>query len=499
MFPNNYASMAERYNGDEERMPPVNDPREGSGEAVSSASQEDIRSNENGGSVKIIVKDLLECINKQLDQCPGSNPENNGDDKPYIFRVPEYLHDENKTAYTPKTFSFGPYHHSAQDLPFSESNKLCYIRDANIQKMETILENIWQLKERARSYYSENINMEDKNFVLVLFGDACCLLKAFGALPVTNGIADTETEQRAETSVDIDNSVKVVTRCPAKDVRVVIELTRDLVLLENQVPFFILKKVFEVECPAKEETYVLEKAVEYVRCILGFLSPEMMVPHVDTLAQIKVHHFLHLCHIYISPKQNISETNEEAQIHWRRAVEYREAGVRLKKKKLRHEYSLLDIEFKNGMLLIPCLVIDEKVDFIFRNLLAFEQCTGIANHVTAYITFMSHLVNKPEDVALLCKKGIIANYIGGEEDVTRLFINLSRPLSFDPNNGDYYLKSLSIKLEKSCKNRVSEWMAWLRHNYNHPWLILGALFVLLSAFSTVVQLVKYFISKGKSG
>jgi Plant protein of unknown function len=101
--------------------------------------------------------------------------------------------------------------------------------------------------------------------------------------------------------------------------------------------------------------------------------------------------------------------------------------------------------------------------------------------------------SKPEDVALLCEKGIIENHIGGEE-VSRLFVILSRQLLFDPKSHNYYLKSLTIKLEKHYRSRVSKWWAWLRHKHNNPWLILGAIFVLLTIFNILIELVFRFLN-----
>jgi hypothetical protein len=177
---------------------------------------------------------------------------------------------------------------------------------------------------------------------------------------------------------------------------------------------------------------------------------------------------------------------------WRRAVQYVEAGVHFMKREFHHldPHSLLDIKFSNGVLVIPRLFVDEYTEFLFRNLIAFEQtCPQFGDDFTAYIVFLSQLVCMPEDVTLLAKHKIIVHYLDSDAKVADLFTMLSKDVVFD-FNGNYYLKSLCQNLEARYQSNLNRWMASLwRNHFSNPWLALGALATAIVLICTVVQTI----------
>ena len=49
-----------------------------------------------------------------------------------------------------------------------------------------------------------------------------------------------------------------------------------------------------------------------------------------------------------------------------------------------------------------------KTGPILRNLIAYEQCNrSVKPYFTSYIIFFNGLMNKPEDIQILCKKRIL--------------------------------------------------------------------------------------------
>ena len=70
---------------------------------------------------------------------------------------------------------------------------------------------------------------------------------------------------------------------------------------------------------------------------------------------------------------------------------------------------LLDVTFSDGVLRMAQLRVDERTNYILRNVLVYEQryddaaTSGATSYVTAYVVFMSQLLGGPEDVALLSR------------------------------------------------------------------------------------------------
>ncbi|KAG0527769.1 hypothetical protein BDA96_06G262200 [Sorghum bicolor] len=192
------------------------------------------------------------------------------------------------------------------------------------------------------------------------------------------------------------------------------------------------------------------------------------------------HHLLHLCHIYFRPSKNPEEEHSnqfgsgddhsflcfgrkyfrmryhpeengqdssyqhKIDVHqsgeqlnrWRRVAQYLEAGIKFKKREYdKHDpHSLLDIQFSNGAIGIPCIIVDDYTGTLFRNLIAFEQtCPQFGDDFTAYIVFLSQLISMPEDVTLLAQREVIVHHLDSDERVSDLFTMLSKDVVFDFN------------------------------------------------------------------
>ena len=177
------------------------------------------------------------------------------------------------------------------------------------------------------------------------------------------------------------------------------------------------------------------------------------------------------------------------------ATELQEAGVKFEKLETG---GFLDIDFKNGVMKIPVLKIDDDTESMLRNLVAYEQYNQNNNPIyfTEYVNFMDNLINSPKDVELLRRQGIIENWLGDDEVVSTMFNKLGDNVAVS----NLCFAHIFRDLNKHCRKRCNVRMAKLRRNYfNSPWALisfLAATFLLILALAqTVMSFVSYFFPK----
>ena len=100
-------------------------------------------------------------------------------------------------------------------------------------------------------------------------------------------------------------------------------------------------------------------------------------------------------------------------------MELQEAGIRFEAIETGIKTGGPDrISFKDMVLCLPVLVVDDTTESTFLNVIAFERLhVGVGNEVTSYVYFMGKIINSVRDVILLKSNGIIKNAIGSEEAV----------------------------------------------------------------------------------
>ncbi|XP_020080231.1 UPF0481 protein At3g47200-like [Ananas comosus] len=427
-----------------------------------------------------------------------------------IHRVQQHIHELDRNAYEPIILSIGPYHHGTPSLQAMEKEKwncLDYILKLNCGKgLQDYVNAIEGLEKQARNCYSEEINMDSERFLKMLLLDGCFILVS---LCGTQGIVCPREELSGEVQTQNQENTYQFGQW------YITFVIHDLLLLENQIPFFIVERIYELVADKDAATSSLaEEIAEFVEGILRYYPKAIQ----ESNRPKDFHHLIHLCHIYFKPSQKQEEAEHQykewaqyfkigrqlersdenllsiqkqtGQRRWRRAVQYYEAGVEFKKKELDtyNPHSLLDIKFSNGVMEIPYLFVEENTGCLFNNLIAFEQtCPEFGNDFTSYIFFMSQLISTPDDVTLLAQRGIIVHQLRRDAEVSSLFTKLNKDVVFD-FNGKYYLKSMFSVLEAHYQSRLNRWVAWLRNNhFSNPWLALGVLAATIVLFCTLVQ------------
>nr|CAD1834733.1 unnamed protein product [Ananas comosus var. bracteatus] len=343
-----------------------------------------------------------------------------------IYKVPQHIRMIDRIAYEPIVQSIGPYHHGTPALQAMEKEKwncLDYILKLNPEKtLRDYLMVMWELENQAKSCYLEEIKMENKKFLRMLLLDGCFILVS---LYGTNGIGvpmpieyvpsgnpqeDIEESRLGQKRASWENTKNEATRIENKTAqsrhltenlvlaseqskpstsrqsmqhdKPVYEddfdqvgpwytnfLAHDLLLLENQIPFFVVKRVYELVA-GKDTSILLNNIVKFLEGIIHFYPRSIQ----ESERPKDFYHLLHLCHMYFRPSKKMEEGHhyqarrryfnyflqmgckflklglqsdenvqnsslnpqsdflKASQHCWRRAVQYHEAGVEFRRK-----------------------------------------------------------------------------------------------------------------------------------------------------------------------
>ncbi|KAG2726276.1 hypothetical protein I3760_01G104800 [Carya illinoinensis] len=150
-----------------------------------------------------------------------------------IYKVHEQLLDVNKEAYKPVLLAIGPYNHQEKvRLGSMEQHKLRYLQQIMLRETTEILErcikDLRELEEKARKCYVECISQNPDEFVEMMLIDGCFVIELF---------RKHEIYRKTKNCSDHDPIFQMQWVLP--------KIARDLLLFENQLPFFILEKLFE--------------------------------------------------------------------------------------------------------------------------------------------------------------------------------------------------------------------------------------------------------------
>ncbi|KAG8653106.1 UPF0481 protein At3g47200 [Manihot esculenta] len=383
-----------------------------------------------------------------------------------IYRVPMRLRQLNEIAYTPRVVSIGPLHHGNQEFKAMEDHKLRYLHDFlewSKVNIEDCIKLVQKSEIRLRNCYAEILKFSSEDFVKMILLDATfiivLLVKAFST-----------------------DSWSINDRIFNKP-WLIVDIKRDMSLLENQLPFFILEELFKqsnmedrLGFSIGELTYNLFKA-RYD----PWLADDSWKRH-DLSKVEHIMDFLRICQL---PSKLKDRKKELKKLNVPSLGELHQAGVKFKSSSSKN---LLDITFNNGILEIPPLTIGDHTEILLRNLSAFEQCHFKAGDyfVNDYICMMATIVRAPEDVEILVQSGIIENYLRNNESVLTLFHKLDQECII--STSCFYFSTVAEKLKEYSRDSWHKWKANLRQNYfNTPWAGISVFAAILLLMLTFIQ------------
>ncbi|KAM7461046.1 hypothetical protein LguiA_029167 [Lonicera macranthoides] len=305
-----------------------------------------------------------------------------------IFRVHDELRQVNEKAYEPNIIAIGPYHHRNENLKMMEDHKLRYLGhhlQGNNEKLNRYVLALRALEQDARRCYVETPALDKDEWVKMLLLDGCFIIE------LVHKFKDKCFRETKDPIFKMDWVVKTL-QC-------------DLLLFENQLPFFVLCELFDmIEGKGREKNIPGDLKTLY-KHLLGV--------------------------VYDNWQPSFSEERCDRDVKFIHCVtELRGAGIKFKKSKESNgsESNLFNIKFEEGVLQIPLLTITDATESFLRNLIAYEQCCeGPRSHfVSDYAVFLDCLINSPNDVRVLCRNGIIDNWLGEDEEVSSMFNKLTK-------------------------------------------------------------------------
>ncbi|KVH99896.1 UPF0481 protein At3g47200-like [Cynara cardunculus var. scolymus] len=395
-----------------------------------------------------------------------------------IFKVPQTLIDINGKSYQPHIISIGPFHHGQPHLQMIEEHKWRLLRQllnrtqTKGMVLEDYLKAVQPLEVKARECYSETIPYGIDEFIEMMVLDGCFLVELFRKF---NG-----------------GTVKFDECDPLKTMSWIIPfLLRDLIRLENQIPFFVLECLFDLtKMPGEEES-----CSTLATLALGFFDYDLQRGNIlDKYANIKAKHLLDLLRSTFLPAEHEHSQKPDSHppshvIHT--ITKLRRAGIKLKPGKAD---SFLVVNFKHGVIHMPTITIDDFMSAFLLNSVAFEQChSGCSRHFTTYVTLLDYLINTSKDVGYLCESNIIENYLGTDAEVATFINNIGKDTSFEIDT--CYLAQLFDDVNfYSRSERNKQWASFRYTYFDTPWSFISAVAALVLLVLTVLQTVYTIIA-----
>ncbi|XP_016577000.1 putative UPF0481 protein At3g02645 [Capsicum annuum] len=223
-----------------------------------------------------------------------------------IFNVPKALLLSDQDSYVPQLVAIGPYHYWRSDLHDMERYKLDAAKRTQKHfqslKFQQLVEQLIKFEHRIRCSYHKYLNFNGETLAWMMAVDASFLLEFLQIYAIKEGKILTRVSSRMSHLVDVAG------RKSAHNA-----ILRDLIMLENQIPLFLLRKILEVQYSSLELADAMLMSM-----LTGFckeLSPFQMMDELPKVQVTECSHLLDFLYQFIVPKLDVttSEITEDDQ------------------------------------------------------------------------------------------------------------------------------------------------------------------------------------------
>jgi hypothetical protein len=403
-------------------------------------------------------------------------------------------HEHFVKYFEPRVASLGPIHHGNPKYELGEKYKRILAskfvqgcsgnNENNLDEHINCLYKIEKEIKDLRECFEEKVTTEydDESLAWILFVDGCAILQY---------IFCAANDKFEDFNIKIDSAAFA---------------QQDLFLLENQVPYRLLKSLMGSSGKENE----LKRSIEnFIRNVtyqqtdpqgessndLHTKPKEREVPITEPSEPT---HLLDLLRTNLlgplqssipnSPKPSSGKMCRKKQDQdpdwqsYRNVQELKAAGIQLKRNK--NNRHLRNIRFDRqfgvypGYLWLPPITVDDSTGPKFMNLIAYEMCLDFENDfgITSYISFLDSLIDEANDVKDMRKARVLHNFLGSDQEVADLFNEIGTDLV--PNSETY--EDVKLKIQGYYENSWMTWMAQVLHDhFSSPWTVIAFLGVLL--------------------
>ncbi|KAB1201597.1 hypothetical protein CJ030_MR0G002914 [Morella rubra] len=399
-------------------------------------------------------------------------------------------------SYIPWTIRFHylihAFHHSSNDA--AECNSL----DLNVY-----IRGITEIEAEARKCYFEGVgSISTDEFVVMMIRDGCFILELFLRFCSWKPFESEDLIQRKLWASSA--------------------LYKDLLLLENQIPFVVLTKLFTTSL-----TENLRKGSEeiLINLSLQFFNKVMRRPYdaekwhpYENGKKLPLHLLDLIRSSFTTPFQKLPMDNIPCFLRllcvgngWVNpgnrctsipcVSKLFRATIEVKPS---HTESLLVVKFKKGAFHMPNITIDDIVSSFLVNCVAFEQSQpDIPKYFMRYTAFLDFLLNTKEDVDLLYERKVIEHSFETDEKLATYINALGKDLLFGFDNSyvsqqeDFdNLSKMFNEINAHYRSGIRwKWADFKREYCNKPWLLISAfvalVYLLLTFGQTFIAIYAY--------
>jgi hypothetical protein len=450
--------------------------------------------NDHAVDIPRVNQDFLDqLVDRFSKKYPSTLPPQTGNNgNPCIFELPTRFESIFYKSIKPQAVALGPCHSSrnSTELQMMEERKWrClapFIESKKKGKLEEYLIQLRLLEKEVRECYfeSETELLSTDELLQMMLVDGFFILALFFSAKVNLTELD-----RDERSIYKNPLYKL-------DMAILPKIYEDLLLLGNQIPSCVLKMLYRFCFNIGSRKSLIIIATNFF-CSISIIPESRNMP-TDRL------HWLHLLDLVrlvfisrVDGKAIISRAHrKKMQINDYRPFSLipcvtmlRRAGIKVK----RHiADTFLDVKFKNGVIRMPDIILDDSMCTLLVNCVAFEQSCNISKHFSIYTTLLDCLVNTAKDINYLCDRGVIGNFVGTDARVAQFINDLGRGLNIynDRDDDDYFFLFDVFEGVNKYYRRGLNWGKWTSFKseyFGKPWLLISALVGLVLLVLTFLQ------------
>ncbi|KAL5728667.1 hypothetical protein ACHQM5_001725 [Ranunculus cassubicifolius] len=433
-------------------------------EAIS--NQEEMQESSVGGEESQVVVPIVDLVESMESKIEEMRRLSQGSSR-CIFKVNQSVGFLYRKVYRPEILSVGPYYHGDARFRMAEAHKWHFLGTMLSRnliyglRLQHFIDAIRSIELEIRDSYEGEIKFGSDQFVEMMVLDGCFIIELLLRI---KGYVETEAN---------DSILAKRWTLPI--------LTRDLIKVENQIPFLVLSRLFGMlkESSGRSLTMII---LDLFNQELGRTDNTDNERHRD----LNPRHLLDLLRSSLIPSGLELRPPQSLPKNIHCATVIRKKGIKIK---AGDSLGLSNIHFKNGVLRIPRLIIDDFSQSAILNCIAYEQCytgLGLSMYINAYAAILDALVNTADDIRLLRDKDVIEHYYGTDDEVALFCNNLGKAFPLDA--GIQFFGGLFEDINMHCRNsRKVQWAGFKQTYFGTPWMFLSALAAVILLILTLAQ------------